>query len=245
MGRGTRGGGDHCVVILTGKGKNLVTWISRTANVNLLTPSTRAQLSMGLEVSKNVGSARQLAETMSMCLKRSDDWVEYHADVLADAAASVTPDAQNLAVAECERRFFGLTKNGYYEKAIGVVEDFVDSDGALSAQVKGWLLQLAAWAAELWDNTEKAERLQQRAFGYNHALVRPKRTPAYTPISAPSKQSENIINLLSSYNPRSGVRSYFEEIADWLTPSASSNQFEESIRKLGEIIGFHAERPGP
>ena len=52
IGRGTRGGADFCVVILTGD--KLVGWIGRKVNLGQLTASTRAQLKMGQEVSEEV-----------------------------------------------------------------------------------------------------------------------------------------------------------------------------------------------
>ena len=42
MGRGTRGGGDHCVVMLLGN--DLVSWVSLASNLNLMTVTTREQV---------------------------------------------------------------------------------------------------------------------------------------------------------------------------------------------------------
>lgn len=241
MGRGTRGGGDHCVVILAGTG--LVPWVSRVGNSKLFTPTSAAQLSMGLEISERVGSPTDLFDTMAKCLERSEDWVEFHAQIMADAAMLVDPDVGSLAIAECERRFFALVRDGYYEKAIATVQKFLQETEALPNQTRGWLLELSAWGAQLWGDDAKSSELQQRAFGYNRALVRPRKAPVYTPISKPSRQSEQIVALVNSFKPRRGVCAYFEDIADWLTPNVTSNQFEESMRKLGEAIGFTAERP--
>lgn len=48
IGRGTRGGGDYCVIVLVGS--KLVGWIGRKKNLDFLTASTRVQLRMGQEV---------------------------------------------------------------------------------------------------------------------------------------------------------------------------------------------------
>ena len=241
MGRGTRGAGDHCVVVITGN--DLIAWISRPANLKLLTPSTRAQLEMGKELSRSIGDVKDLSEIVSKCLERAQDWTEYHAEVLADAAASPPVNVHNLAIAECERRFFRLVRDGYFEKAIAVVEKFTGDGENVSTQIRGWLVQHAARAATLWDNEPKAEELQRRAFALNRALLRPRVAPAYVRVAAPSEQSESIIKFLGSYEPRKGFLSLFEEVVDWLTPNASSNQFEESLRRLGEMLGFQSQRP--
>ena len=48
IGRGTRGGGDYCVVMLTGS--RLVGWVDRETNLAFLTESIRVQPTMGQEV---------------------------------------------------------------------------------------------------------------------------------------------------------------------------------------------------
>src|SRR5205085_6305625 len=75
MGRGARGAGDYCVVIITGK--NLIAWIGRSANVKFLTSSTLAQIKIGMNVSKSVSDTKDVAETIRRCLHRDKDWTEY------------------------------------------------------------------------------------------------------------------------------------------------------------------------
>jgi Rad3-related DNA helicase len=50
MGRATRGAGDYCVVLVIAP--ELVSWITRADSLKLMTPSTRAQVLMGHEISK-------------------------------------------------------------------------------------------------------------------------------------------------------------------------------------------------
>lgn len=52
IGRGARGAGDHCVVLLAGA--DIAAWIAKNANFRFLTNATRAQLEMGSEISKEV-----------------------------------------------------------------------------------------------------------------------------------------------------------------------------------------------
>jgi hypothetical protein len=134
-------------------------------------------------------------------------------------------------------------RDGYYEKAIGTIEKFVGDNTNLDSRIKGWLLQLAARAACLWKEESKADTLQRQAYGHNYALLRPKISPAYVKLVPPSRQSENIIALLDKYELKKGFLSHFEEVADLLVQEASSNQFEESFKELGLIIGFHGQRP--
>jgi replicative superfamily II helicase len=242
MGRATRGAGDHCVVVLTGR--ELIAWISRSSNINLLTATTKSQLKLGIDISRNIGSLKELAEAIKKCLERKEDWTEYHAEVVADSVATPSVNIQNLAAAACERKFFRLARDGYYEKAVGTAVKFVEDNIDLDEKLKGWLLQLAAHIAFLGGNQDKADQLQQNAYALNRrSLLRPRVSPPYVRLSPPSKQSENIVSQLRSFEFRRGFLAYFEEVADWLIPEASSNQFEESLKNLGTILGFEAHRP--
>lgn len=81
IGRGTRGGGDYCAVVLVGS--KLVGWIGRKSNLAFLTASTRVQLAMGQEMSQAVTTPKEVGETIMECLKRDADWVCKPADAKA------------------------------------------------------------------------------------------------------------------------------------------------------------------
>ena len=68
IGRGTRGAGDFCAVILMGN--DLVAWIARTANLQILTSTTRVQLDIGHEISRSVKTVEEFRDTLLKCLKR-------------------------------------------------------------------------------------------------------------------------------------------------------------------------------
>ena len=84
IGRGTRGAGDFCAVILMGN--DLVAWIGRTANLQILTSSTRAQLDIGRDISRHVKTVKEFRETLLKCLNRDAAWIKYHAEQLATGA---------------------------------------------------------------------------------------------------------------------------------------------------------------
>lgn len=239
IGRAARGPGDYCVVIITEK--DLISWISRTSNVKYLTSSTRAQLEIGLEISKDVKSVQELGETVLSCINRDPDWIEYHADALADAVDSQKLDIAPLETAKIERKALSLWRDGYYEKAIQTLRKYCSKD--IDPENKAWLYQLAARIAFYWGRADLSQELQELAFANNRHLLRPQITPAYKPISIESKQSIKIIDIIGEHYPKKGLLTYFESITSKLVPESSSNQFEEAIIQLGELLGFKAERP--
>ncbi|MDE2838038.1 MAG: DEAD/DEAH box helicase family protein [Chloroflexota bacterium] len=241
MGRGTRGAGDHCVVVLADNA--LAKWISNHANRSLLTSPTRVQLELGISISEEIYSLDQLGKTVLQSFNRDQAWVEYQAQVLAEETSSPSINKTNLLVAGQERRFFRLLLDGYFDKAIDTHGAFIEDTPAVDGKVKGWLCQQSARAAWLWGHHEKSDELQRQAYHSNKMLLRPRVGFHHTPMTSPTVQSQQILNQLSAYSPRRGLLAEFEEWVDWLTPKSSSNQFEESLKNLGRLLGYSTSRP--
>ena len=125
IGRGTRGGGDYCSVMLVGS--KLVGWVGRTSNLSVLTASTRVQLAMGQEMSQTVTTVKEVGQTIQKCLNRDPDWVAYHASELAEAAHAAPVNALALKVAGAERKAFKLQRLGQFEKALLILEKLMST----------------------------------------------------------------------------------------------------------------------
>lgn len=241
MGRAARGAGDYCIVIVTGK--DLIAWVGRSSNMNFLTSSTRAQLQMGTEVSRNVTNTKGLAETMGSCLNRDKEWIEYHAETLAESVELDHIDVAALNLANIEQKSLRLWRDGYFEKAIGKLEKYFQEGNGLDQQGKGWLFQFAARIAEYWGRSDVAQNYQEHAYACNRNLIRPQVSPPYVQLSKPGKQAEAIVSKVLSYFPRRGYIAEYDETVSHLVPEASANQFEQALEDFGNILGFSAERP--
>ncbi|MEW6495496.1 MAG: DEAD/DEAH box helicase family protein [Cyanobacteriota bacterium] len=246
MGRGARGAGDYCVVIVTGK--NLTAWFGRSSHRKFLTKSSRAQFEMGVEVSKSITDKTDFASTILRCFNRDKDWIEYHAETLADLTELDEEDKSSLQQAAIERSAFRLMRSGYFEKAIDKLEKYCQEANRseqqkLDKKSRGWLNQFAARVAQYWGETDLAQQLQQSAYADNYNLLRPQVIPPYVPLTIPGKQAEAIVSKLAGFFPRRGYLAHFDEVVSHLVPEASANQFEQALEALGSIIGFRTERP--
>jgi replicative superfamily II helicase len=242
IGRGTRGGADHCVIMLVGT--KLVGWIGRKKNLDFLTASTRVQLKMGQEVSEAVTSPKEVDETIGKCLKRDADWVAYHASELADAAHSAPVDLSALKVAALERRAFRLQQLGQYEKALEALENLLEDEALnVDAQRKAWLAAGAARIAYQMEDESKAQKLQTTAFSVNNNHSPPRKRPVYLARPTPGNQSTRIIKRLQEYQRRGAMLADFDEAMSSLVPEASASRYEEALANLGAYLGFDAERP--
>jgi replicative superfamily II helicase len=242
IGRGTRGGGDYCAVVLIGS--RLVGWIGRKSNLAFLTASTRVQLTMGQEMSASVTTAKEFGETIMKCLKRDPDWVYYHAQELADAAHAAPVNTLALKVAGTERKAFKLQRLGQYEKAIDLLEKLIaDPDLKEEAQRRAWLSATAARIAYQMGNDERGHKLQTHAFLISNNHSPPKVRPAYVARPIPGKQSAAIVQRLLEYDLRGAMIADFNEAVSELVPTASAARYEEALANLGSYLGFEAERP--
>jgi len=241
IGRGTRGAGDYCVVLLLGK--ELTAWITRSASLSLMTSSTRAQVEMGYEITKSLTTADDLWKTLMQCLRRDRDWVRYHAETLADKSERPKVDMRAIEVAVRERIYIRACLQNDFEQATHAVRELAEGDAGLDSPLRGWLLQLAARAAYISGHNEPSNELQRAAFRANNLLVPPAVKPKYEPIVEVGQQIGNILDEVVRFALRKGVVDEFERTVSFLTPAATSNQFEEALRRLGELLGYRAQRP--
>lgn len=239
IGRGARGAGDHCVVLLVGGG--LAAWIAKEANFRFLTSATRAQLEMGSQVSKAIQDGKDLVATIRKSYRRDKEWIEYHAETLAELVDETPSIAEPFELAAAERKALNLWQDGNYEKAVTKLEKVIESTSP-DQQTIGWLKQFAARIADSWEHSEKAEDLQRQAFSANRNLLRPKALPPYRPLPVPGPQAKAIVKQLAEYRPRRGFLRAFDEAVANLNKDASSNQFEQSLADLGRMIGLATER---
>ncbi len=240
IGRGARGAGDHCVVLLLGS--DLAGWIAKDANFRLLTSATRAQLEMGSTVSKEVSDVNDLTNTIELSINRDIGWIEYHAATLAENVGPEAPDPKRFNTASTERKAFNLWADGFYDKAIARLDQVAGSQDAVDDQTRGWLYQLAGRIADNWGQAERSDELQRSAFSANRNLLRPRTSPPYRPLPSPGAQGAAIAAQLRGYRIRRGLLQRFEEVVSKLHGNASANQFEQALADLGSLIGLTTER---
>jgi replicative superfamily II helicase len=242
IGRGTRGGGDYCTVMLIGS--KLVGWIGRKSNLSFLTASTRVQLAMGQEMSAAVTTVREVGQTIMKCLNRDPDWVAYHASELTEAAHAAPVNTLALRIAGAERKAFRLQRLGQFEQALHVFEKLIADDELKGdSQRRAWLAATAARIAYQMNDEERGQKLQTRAFSVSNNHSPPKVRPAYVPRPIPGKRSAAIVARMMDYDLRGAVIADFDEAVAELVPTASAARYEEALANLGSYLGFEAERP--
>lgn len=241
IGRGARGAGDYCVVIMSGA--DLAGWLAKKANFAMLTSATRAQIEMGVQISEAVESLEDLDETIARSYARDPEWIEYHAATLAELESGNLVNEDRFSMVAAERKAMNLWQDGYHEKAISKIEKAISNAGNdVDKQTLGWMSQLAARIASNWGNQDRAEEFQKQAFDFNRNLLRPRVRPPYHRLPAPDEQAVVIARRVEEYRIRQGLIRNFEDTVSHLHDEASSSLFEAALAELGRFIGLIAEQ---
>lgn len=240
LGRGARGFSDYCVDILVGA--DLTGWIGKNVNFSYFTSATKAQIEMGISISKEVENLHDLSKVIAQSLSRDSDWLDYYSEELVDYLDQDQLVKPDVSFALVERKAVNLWQDGYHDKAISKITKFLHENSKTDIKGKGWLEQLIARIAYSWDNKELAVEYQKQAYSDNRNLFRPLVKPAYVPLTVPGSQATTIVDNIGDYRNRRSLLKKIENIAAYLTPNATSNQFEQALADLGEVIGFTTER---
>jgi len=240
MGRGTRGAGDYCVVLLLGK--DLVAWLGQNGTQQTLTPGTRAQVKLGHEIADHVSSPRELVEAARQCLERDGEWQRTHAQRIAEAG-EVQGTGQLVAAGRVERRAFEKMLHQQFAEACDLLTTQAQ-DAAWDAEFRGWLLQLASRAAYLANDGSRGDSLQQQAYSLNRNLTKPRADIRYQPLPNGTPQAANVVEIVEGYAAmRSAVLDEIDTALADLHAEATANRFEQAIQELGRFLGLASQRP--
>src|SRR5436309_14126478 len=162
-----------------------------------MTPSTRAQVMIGHEISKDIDSEAALRTVINQCLKRDSDWMLYHAETLADRAEVPPVDKSAVEAAELEREYFRAFIERSYAEASNIASKYAAAHSE-DRRLRGWCLQMAARATYYAQDVDGSVTLQREAFRANPALWLPRDVGcSYTPTQEVGAQAEAILTQIA------------------------------------------------
>jgi hypothetical protein len=245
LGRGSRGGGDYCAVVLLGD--DLVEWLCRHDNWKYMTASTRAQISIGEVTSQHLEGLDDLISCVWQCVDRNPDWVQYHQTELFNRIDREQPPAPSDSPMLLERKAYEKARLREYNAASTLLSDAADAQKPeLPRDYKAWFLQNAARYAWLDEDHDKAVQLQKRAYAMNRSLLRPPMSgDPYLATTGPQyDQASMLLRCIDEYRkPAAYSQHVYSLLRPLVLPNTSYARFEQSLKDLGDILGFYAERP--
>jgi replicative superfamily II helicase len=241
MGRGVRSNDDYCVVLLLGK--RLTARLYPEAARKKFSPATRAQLELSDRVADLLGeSLEQLEEVVDQCLERDQGWIAASRNALDGVEYANVGEVS--AEATARRKAFDLASAERFAAAADCLQAPLDTMG--DTRMRGLLKQEAASYLHRVDPI-RAQDMQRSAFEDNRALTKPREALNYVHMRKPAPQAQAASAYLGQrYDSADqlllGIGALLEQLLPDPAPS-SVPLFEQSVRELGEHLGFGAQRP--
>ncbi len=244
FGRISRGMNDHGVVILTGE--RLLKWLGTERNLKLLPSFLRRQIELGHELSDQIEDG-DLNGVASYCLDRNPEWRSNYKKYVDDTeekevATANASDKMMLEVALGEGKYMERLWDSNYQGAAKALKGIRGSAMGVSENTGAWHGVWLAYALERSGDRTSAEELYRDA----HAIQ--KNVPRHQDIlgdagETVSIQVDQVARQIlpgrgSELEPPKGLRLNLGGLR-----GGSSGNVEESLRYLGQYLGFESSRP--
>ncbi len=247
LGRSVRGEKDYCAIIIVGD--ELVAAVRGRESRKLLSPQTRAQIEIGLEVAKlaredlhtAIEPIDALQSLVNQCIKRDGGWKEFYIEQMGTVPPATAP-TNILEIFERELEAEQAYQDGNPTLAVKILQTLVDSR-IHDDDDKGWYLQeMARYTHAI--GKSKSNDLQIAAHRRNSLLLKPRdgmQIDKIVPIS--HKRVERIKAWLSQCADGKELGLRMNEIFASLAFGVDADRFEQAFNSLGNALGFECQRP--
>ncbi|MEP7336154.1 MAG: DEAD/DEAH box helicase family protein [Acidobacteriota bacterium] len=246
MGRAVRGDKDYCVIVLLGPG--LVKKVQSKTSQKFLSPQTRKQIEIGLEVTEMVRDEAEsgnpveaLRKIINQCLRRDKGWKEYYEQEMNNLPNAIDSSSV-LKIFSAEAMAEKKYSEGNYDEAAKVIQNMLDSQ-ALPEHEKGWYLQ--EMARYIYPNSkDRSNKFQVVAHQKNHLLFKPREGMAFSKVTnVGQKRAEKIIRWIETFESFDQLSIVMDELLNRLTFGVDSDIFERAFNDLAKALGFEGQRP--
>lgn len=240
MGRGTRTVTDYCAVLLLGSTEALT--IKDEQQLQFYSPATKAQIQLSSQLAEQMkgGGLEAITQLLSIFLQRDNRWVSR--SLANTATVEYNSDARISDLEIARRRAFNAAIINDFPSAVSILEKALN-DVKDDAE-RGWYKEELSGYLEFVDHNQARSCLEE-AKRCNPEVMMPDQKPMYHRLSAPKLQGQQVIdNLQSLKEPKLSeldVEDLFRNIAWGIEETA--NKAEESVKILGNLLGFDASRP--
>ncbi len=259
FGRINRGRNDYGVFLLEGHGLNI--WLGKDRNVALLPPLLQKQILLGKVVQEGrVKTSENVVGAIEAVLSRSESWLNYYksniklgeldqeqVNRVADSEASL----EEAAISEAKYAAHIWDKE--YAKARIEIEKSSVKIAPIDTRLSGWHSVWLGAVYDLENDNESAEKAYSIARERLGRVIHLPKKSIKSDVLGKVEQRNNFYASVKNYfwdagGDKSGIDKSRQAInqarvlLDGIkTPSA--NQAEESVRFLGQILGFQSTRP--
>ncbi|MDC2805124.1 DEAD/DEAH box helicase family protein [Leuconostoc suionicum] len=243
MGRATRSREDYSVVFLMGK--NLVSMLNKK-NQQMFTGSTQKQLKISeaitsqLKSKQNINTLNALYKASKVCLDRDTGWIEAHKKAILSEKydPEINVDVESLKM----KKSFDLYRNREYQSCLSILEKLANEQE--NQLRKGYIkFKLAKYMNIV--SKSKSQEILKSASKLNNNILYPLEGIQYKKIQvSDDTQANKVMNYISHFESVNDYILNVQNIVNNLKfSSVSAPVFEDSIKKVGQLLGFISERP--
>ncbi|MCY4184212.1 MAG: DEAD/DEAH box helicase family protein [Rhodobacteraceae bacterium] len=254
FGRINRGRNDYGVFLLEGHELNV--WLGTDRYVSLLPRLLQKQILLGRNVQEGLGilTHEGVEKTINSVLSREQTWLDYYEREIR--AGELNQKQVNKAkVAEqkiedatiSEAKYAAYLWNKDYKEARIEIEKSINKIAAIDAPLSGWH---SVWLGAVYDlehdieSADSAYVIARKRIGTGITLPRKSSRNTTLEITDPKNNLclslENYLGFAKGNNFPRGLEQVKTSFA---AIKSTSNNAEESVRFLGEILGFETSRP--
>ncbi|KAB0457883.1 helicase C-terminal domain-containing protein [Vibrio kanaloae] len=251
LGRAVRGEKDYCIILLLGN--DLVKQIRYKGSRPYLSPQTRKQIDIGLELAKYAREDKDDSQTYTQMLTsvinqglgRDESWKQFYIDSMNSIDVDecrVTSGSDEMLILERKAECFHA--EGKHDKAINTIQSLLDNRSInLSQEERGWYLQ--EMSRYLYaQNRVEGMAMQVNAHRTNKRLFLPPDGYQFTKIDLKAHERiSNIKSFIGQYDDFEDFLVYMDDVFSRLVFGVKAERFESAIDELGRFLGFNTERP--
>ncbi|AEN89213.1 Dead/deah box helicase domain protein [Priestia megaterium WSH-002] len=248
LGRGVRSGTDHCVTILMGD--DLLSFIGKKNNKPLFSPVIQSQLEFGVnlvtgeEVLEKHTAIDYMKEAIKECLEATDSWRTFHKQLVNSADDEYQSSNFNdlFELSALENILFEAKR----KEDLSSIDNFMGKILSLVSGSKdeGWYYQIYAQLIHSMDST-RASDLQIKAKELNASLLKPLSFIRSRKVKNYGSQIPNFKRKVAEFDRGTDLVIYVNDLFSTLeySPNILYKDFESSIQKLGDFLGFESTCP--
>ena len=249
MGRTVRSGNDISVIYLLGK--NILRFLRHKDNFKYLNKHTRKQIEIGLdllsqeEIINPEDYPKAIYNAADLCLSQNEEWLKYYQNYMKDDDEENLnfEKSKSLKIKDIERSAILEFIKGDNKKSGDLVSEILKMD--LTNPEKAIYTILFANVIYQIDK-DGSNDLVLKAREYSRHTFEPFLSKEYLKkqLKSGNQFSKALKNIQSFSTMNDAIDSYNEVLSKLkFDPNNSSENFEESIKNLGRILGFHSFRP--
>lgn len=247
LGRNVRSDRDFGAILLLRN--DLIRFVMSNKYKKYFSPQTQKQIEIGellvdiaKEETEESNSQVVFIELIKKILKRDDDWKAVYSDEMSNI--KINKESKILEDLIIQRKAEEANYFGRSSEAVKILSEYINTNKQkLSNEEYGWYLQqIARYLYE--DSKLNSINAQISAYDKNNLLLKHSSSINIKLLKSDKiNQSKYIKKYIDKFETAKDLDLEVNEILDFLRFGIDSKKFENTVNRLGELLGFAAEQP--